>query len=190
MIQAQTLTEKYYALNAALNKFLKSYGVRSPVAKFGIDPATLKEKSKDQTAPASRYPYFQSFLLNPKATAWTTDRSGIFVRFEYQLSYFTSPDSELEKDSELFKPFHLARMAFSDVTLRAFLRVDDVTAESTTIADLMRLREEMGFSMVSGAPVPTAVLIAEMTAVCGYPVSVADPGLSTDLDHALQASFN
>lgn len=183
MIAAQTLQEKYYAMNSALNAVMVSFGVRCPVVKFGADPATVKAVVKDQTA--SRWPYMQSFILNPKVTAWTSDRSGIYTRFEYQLSFFTSPDNEFENDADLFKPYNLARMAFSDVSLKAFLRVDALTGASVTIADLLRLREETSFSMVSGAPVPKAVMTAEMAAVCGYPAHLSDPGISTDLDHAL-----
>lgn len=179
-MQSQTLTEKYYALNAALNVFLAGYDVRCPVIQFGIDPARIPVNGKDQNA--RRYPYMQSFILNPKATAWTSDRSGIYTRFEYQLSFFTSPESEYENVSELFKPFHLARMAFSDISLNTFLRVDEDTGASCTIADLLRLREEPSFSMQSGAPVPKAVLIAEMATVCGYPVHLPAPTISTDLN--------
>lgn len=180
---AQTLQEKYYAINAALNAFIKARGVRCPVSKFGIDPATLKATSKDQTV--SRYPYFQSFILNPKATAWTTDGSGIYTRFEYQLSFFTSPANELENDAALFLPFNLARMALSDVELQVLRRVDN-DGNSLFIADLIDLQEKTDFSMVSGAPVPTGVLLAKFTAVCGYPVHLPGPGISTDLDFALE----
>lgn len=178
----QTLQEKYYAINAALNAFIKSKSVRCPVVKYGIDPATLKDSAKDQTN--KRYPYFQSFILNPKATAWTSDGGGVYTRFEYQLSFFTSPANELENDAALFLPFNLARTALSDVELQVLRRVEN--GESVFIADLLDLREETNFGMVSGAPVPTGVLIARFATVCGYPVRVPGPGISTDLDFALE----
>lgn len=178
----QTLQEKYYAINAALNAFLKAKGVRCPVIKYGIDPATLKNNSKDQTN--NRYPYFQSFILNPKATAWTSDGGGVYTRFEYQLSFFTSPENEIENDAALFLPFNLARVALSDVNLQVLRRVSG--GESVFIADLLDLQENPDFSMVSGAPVPTGVLLAKFAAVCGYPVHFDGPGISTDLDFALE----
>ena len=180
---AQTLQEKYYAINAALNAFMKARGVRCPVIKFGVDPATLKASSKDQTD--SRYPYFQSFILNPKATAWTSDGGGIYARFEYQLSFFTSPENEFENDAALFLPFNLARMALSDVDQQVLCRVDE-DGNKLYIADLLDLQEKTDFSMVSGAPVPTGVLLAKFAAVCGYPVHLPGPGISTDLDFALE----
>jgi len=180
----QTITEKYYALNAALNAFLTAQGVNCPVIKFGVDPKTLQAVTKSQTV-APRYPYMQSFIMNPRPSGWTSDAGGIYTRFEYQLSFFTSPETEIQNDTEQWLPYHLARMAFSDISLNVFLRIDENTEQTVTIADLLRLREDPSFSMVSGAPVPKAVMIAEMAAVCAYPVRTPDPGISTDLDIAI-----
>lgn len=185
-MSGQTLQEKYYAINAALNRYLKSYSVRCPVYKYGIDPATLKNDAKDQTV--SRYPYMQTYVNNVRPQSWTKDSGGIYTRFEFQLSFFTSPENELENDMELFKPFDVARMAFSDIEAGALIRLDDGAASGVTIADLLSIREERDFRMVSGAPVPKAVLIAELAAVCGYPVHTPDPGISTDLDNAVSIS--
>lgn len=180
-----TLEEKYYAINAALNAWFETQEVRCPVVKFGVDPATLKASVRDQTN--SRYPYFQSFLMNPQPQAWTSSAAGVYTRFEYQLSFYTSPDNEFTNDAALWLPFNLARIALSDVSL-GVLSVDSNAAVAVTIADLLRVREERSFSMVSGAPVPRGVLIAEMAAVCSYPISTPDPGRSTDLDSAITIS--
>lgn len=185
----QTLQQKYYAINAALNTFLKSQGARCPVIKFGVDPATLKTASKDQTV--SRYPYMQAFILNPKPNAWTSRDAGIYTRFEYQLSFFTSPENELENDEDFFRPFQLARAAFSDVNFGVLLSVDTVTGKSVRIADVLDIREETSFHMVSGAPVPKAVLIVSMAAMCAYPsINIPDPTISTDIDNAWKFQEN
>jgi len=181
----QTLQEKYFSINAALNRYIKSYSLRCPVIKCGVDPATLKDSARDQTSARARYPYLQSHLMNVNPTAWTSDRSGIYTRFEYQLSFFTSPDTEIENDSELFKPFDVARMALSDINTGALLLVDETTGAQSSIADLLSIREERNFSMVSGAAVPRAVLVAKLATVCGYPVRTPDPGISTDLEDAI-----
>lgn len=187
-VKARTLIEKHYALNTCLSIFLKTRGVVCPVVQFGVDPATVKASSKDQTI--NRYSYIQTFILNPKPQAWTSYESGIYTRFEYQLSFFTSPENEFENMTELWKPYNLARTALSDISIGAFLTIDPATGSSVSIADLLNVREELAFGMVSGAPVPRAVMIAEMASVCAYPDTVADPGESTDLDLAISYNNN
>ncbi len=185
-MSGQTLEEKYYAINSAVARFLQSKNVRCPVIAFGIDPATLKDSLKDQTSQNARYPYLQSFLLSATAQPWTTFAGGIYTRFEYQLSFFTAPQIELENQASLFLPFNLAKIALTDISLGALLSVDSTPENPVTIADLLRIREERSFHMVSGAPVPKAVIVAEFAAVCAYPSpAVTDPGRSTDLDHAI-----
>lgn len=174
----QTLIQKYYAINDALQNFLESKNVRCPVIKFGVDPATLKFKLKDQTV--NRYPYIQTFIAKARSTAWTSDKSGIYTLFEFQLSFFTSPENEFENDVELYKPFYLAKIALSDIDLGVLKRIDDAATGGVMIANLQRIREENSFSMVSGAPVPKAVLIADFSCVCGYPVDLPGVGLSTN----------
>jgi len=187
-IKARTLIEKYYALNTCLSQFLKSRNAICPVVQFGVDPATIKASSKDQTV--NRYSYIQTFILNPKVQSWTSHEGGIYTRFEWQLSFFTSPDNEFENMTELWRPYNLARMALSDISLGAFLSIDPLTGLSVSIADLLNVREELASSMVSGAPVPRAVMIAEMASVCAYPDTVPDPGESTDLDLAISYNNN
>lgn len=184
-MSGQTLEEKYYAINTGIARYLRTQNVRCPLLAFGINAATLKEESKDQTAAKSRFPYLQSYLLSATSQPWTSQASGVYTRFEYQLSFFTAPQVEFENQAALFLPFNLAKMALTDISLGALLSVDSTPGNPVTIADLLRIREDRSFSMISGAPVPKAVLVAEFAAVCAYPVATFDPGISTDLDAAV-----
>lgn len=176
-----TLLQRYYAINRALNAYLVAQGVNCPIIKHGIDPATLKATSKAQT---TVYPYMQSFLLNPKPTAWTSQTSGILTTFEYQLSFFTAPQDEFANDATLFTPFEVAKNALSDVNAKV-LTVTGYAGAETTLADLLDIKHHYEFEMKSGSPRPAAFMIARMRAVCGYAKAVPEAELSTDIEGAI-----
>lgn len=183
MAEPQTLREKYYAINTVLNNWLVANGIRSPVYKFGVDPSTIKAATRDQNG--SRYPYFQSFLTPTNPTAWTLSAVGTYARFEYQLNFYTSPQSEFVNDAARFNPFFAAKMAFSDIDAK-LLVVPTASGQGVTIADVLSVREEYDFGMASGAPVPTAVLLVSMAAIVAAPIITPDPGTSTDVESALE----
>lgn len=185
-----TLIQKFYAINTALNLFLRGQGVRCQVIKYGVDPATTKVTSNDQTS--SRYPYMQTWIPDPpRPNAWTSRESGIYTRFKFQLNFYTAPEFEFENDALLYTPFNLARIAFSDVAMRV-LMMTDPEGNTFSIADVLKVHEPISFKMTSGSPVIQSVLLVEMATVCAYPEQaiLPDPGYATDLYDAIQWIFN
>lgn len=177
-----TLKQRYYGINAALNSYLVSKGQQCKVLKYGIDRATLKNSTSNQT---DKYPYLQTYVNNAKPVSWTNYENGVLTDFDFQISFFTSPATEFEKDDKLFEPFYIATNALSDARLK--LLQTTIGANVTTLADLISVRYTEEFGIVSGAPVPSAIFIAKMRAVCGY---VPDPsyvpvGYSTNIDQAI-----
>jgi hypothetical protein len=177
--------QRYYAINQALEAYLVSKSIICPVIKYGIDPATLKTNWKGQQY--DRFPYIQTFISNVKEVSWTSYFVGALTDFDFQVSFFTSPRTEFENDSEYFKPFDAVKNALSNVNLN-LLQTTSEDGKITTIADLVSKLYHYEFEMKSGAPVPAAFMICKMRAVCGYGDDLAepDPTLSTDLSEAIE----
>jgi hypothetical protein len=176
-----TLQERYYGINKSVRKFLRDNGFDVPIYKYGIDPATAKDDLKSQ---AKKYPYFQSFLIDPKPQSWTSFEKGRYTRFEYQLSFFTSPQTEFTNDGDLWKPFEAAQIAFSDAQSDV-LRIDPNDPDSSTYADVLDIRTKQDFGLVSGAVVPSGVIIVKLAAMIGYPMTIAPVGSASNIDAAI-----
>lgn len=175
-----TLMERYYGINEKLNQFLQSRYSDLKIYKYGVNPALLKSDLKKSE---KIYPYGLSYLTNINEKGWTSLESGIYTTFNYQVNYFTSPNTEFTNDSNLYKPFDLLKLALTDVNLK-ILEIDGYT-----LADIQKIEtSENNFNVVSGAIVPSRILIAKMSAVCGYPESIPQPTLATDTSKAL--TFN
>lgn len=184
-----TLHQRYYGINRALSSYLIDKGISCPIIKFGIDPATLKDRSKPQAG--FSYPYLQTFILNQKPVAFTSLESGTLTEFDFQVSFFTAPKDEYGNDADYFLPFTAVVNALSDVNLRLLEYYDHGTDKLTTYADLIApLMIEQQFGMKSGQGVPAAFLIAKMRAVCGYAIAPTEEAiLSTDLDSAFDPTM-
>lgn len=168
----KTIKGVYYALNAAIIAYLVSSFIECPLYKYGIDPATLGDNKNTQ---GIKYPYLQTFYMNVKQNSRTSKRSGILTNFDYQISFYTSINDETANDEEAFIPFEAVKNSFSDVDLNIF----------GDIASILSMQEVPDFQMRSGMPVPSAVLICKMRAICAYVVSVPDSTISTDLESAI-----
>ncbi len=177
-----TLLQRYYAINQKLNEYLESKNVKCPIIKYGIDVAILKTRFRDQKE--FTYPYMQTYIRQLTPHYWTSENAGILTEFEYQLSFFTSPDDEFINDTLHFVPFEAAKNALSDITVGLLETVDD-DGKETTIADLLSMQIHYEFEMRTGSPVPAAFLIAKFRAVCGYALDVPDATLATDIDDAV-----
>ncbi len=174
MKQKRTIHQVYYAINAAIISYLAENNIKASFYKTGIDPATLKtDRANLQTI---RYPYIQSTITNLDPQSWTSKESGIFTDFDYQLSFFTAPQSELENDSKYFYAFEVAKDALSDVNLNL---IGD-------IASIMSTNGPIDFQTKSGQSVPSAVMIYRMRSICAYRAIVEDSGTTTDLNGAIQ----
>jgi len=180
-----TLLQRYYAMNAALDKYLSDQQTNCPVIKYGIDPATLKTTFKDTRD--SVFPYIQTHISNVRPVAWTSLDSGIMTEFDYQLSFFTSPADETVNDAAYFIPFEVARIGLTDVN-RKVLSTFDTDGNEYTIANILDLKFHYEFEMKTGSPVPAAFLIARMRAVCAYvaEAGIVNPTESTDLFSGIQ----
>lgn len=176
-----TLLERYYGINRALNEYLVSRSITCPILKYGIDAAALKTATKSQIV---KYPYMQSYLMNPRPAAWTSEESGIMTEFEYQLNFYTAPTDEFSNDAGLYTPFEVAKNALSDVNARV-LAIPGYAGGETTWADLLDIKHSYDFAMKSGNPVPAAFMIARFRAVCAYAKDVPEAGPTTDLDDAI-----
>lgn len=186
MPEPLTLQERYYKINEALNNFFESQSLDCRVLKYGIDPATTKDNTNLQE---KKYPYFQSFLLNPKPQSWTDQQSGTYYEFEYQLSFFTSPRNETEDDIDEMRPFEIARIALCDIDLD-LLRIDPDDPSSGTYATVLDVKTPLSFKMVSGAVVPSGVLLVKMAAVVSYPITLPVVGDATNIDNAIVITEN
>ena len=163
-----TLFEKYYAINDRLNKFLQSRYSDLKILKFGIDVGTLRTNVKEIE---KVYPYAISYLTGIEEKAWTSYETGIYTVFTYQLNFFTSPKTEFTNDSVLQKAFDLVRVGLTDINLKTLEGVADLKSLQTS---------EMNLSIVSGAIVPSRILIAKFSTVCSYPETLGIPTLATD----------
>ena len=164
-----TLIEKYYAINEKLNQFLQSNYSDLKILKYGIDVATLKLNAKEIE---KVYPYAISYITSIEEKAWTSLETGCYTEFDLQISFFTSPKTEFTNDSVLMKAYDLLRVGLSDINLKVL----------GNVANLKRLRTSTNlFNVVSGAIVPSRVLIAQMSAICSYPLELGQPTEATDI---------
>jgi len=177
-----TLQERYYEINKRLRVFLRDNGFDVPVVKYGVDFATTKTETKSQDL---KYPYFQTHLKQSKPQSWTSNNGGQYTVFRYYVSFFASPKTEYIKDSENFKVFELARVAFSDVNAD-LLRIDPLDLDSGTLADVLDIEVDQDFGEVSGAIVPSGIIIVKMAAVIGYPINLPEPSDATNIDAAIE----
>ena len=92
-----TINEKYYAMNAALNKALKAKSQTAQVYKYGAVPRDTK------------YPYFQSIYRVTRRQPFASSVSGVLMDFEYSLNFFTAAVSDEANDAKLFEPYEIAR---------------------------------------------------------------------------------
>jgi hypothetical protein len=127
-----TIMQRYYAINQAIDSYLISKDIFCPVIKYGIDPATLKPKWKGKQY--DRFPYLQTFISNVKPQAWTSYYSGTLTDFDFQISFFTSPDNEFINDVNFFKPFEAVKNGLSNINLN-LLQTTSEDEKITTIAD-------------------------------------------------------
>jgi hypothetical protein len=156
------------------------------VIKYGIDPATLKAEWKGQAY--NRFPYIQTYISNAKAQQWTTFEAGTLTEWDFQASFFTSPEGqEFANDAVFFRPFEAIKNGLSNRRLNLLQTISN-DGKITTIADIYEpIQFHYDFQMKSGSPTPNAFMICKMRAVCGYGESLAepDPTLSTNLDEAI-----
>lgn len=92
-----TISEKYYAMNAALNAALRAHNVTCPVYKYGSAPENQK------------YPYIQTAYRVTKRQPFGSSVSGVLTDFEYSLNFFTAAAHERSNDAALFNPYEIAR---------------------------------------------------------------------------------
>jgi len=166
--------EKYYAINSAINKYLKSKSVDCPLIKYGIDRASVKANKKDTVE--NRYPYMQSHISNIQQQSWTAEANGILTKFDYQISFFTAPETEFTNDAKLFYPFELTKNILADTKLNIL----------NNIAVIRRTRGHYESNLKSGQGVPSAFIIYSMTAVCTYEAIVPESGGSTEVTGSIE----
>lgn len=181
-----TLMERYYGINKNLNKFLVANSVVCPVYKYGIDIATLKSNAKQAE---KIYPYAMTSVNNITTNAWTSEESGVYTRFDYQVNFFTSPKTEFTKDADLYDAFEFIKLALTDITKAVLQTFDLIENKITMLADILSLSELPGFTVTSGAIVPSMILIVKMAAVCGYPQVIGGDGYAVDISKALSYEF-
>ena len=94
-----TIIEKYYAMNAALNKALAAggSGLSVRVYKYGAVPK------------GASYPYFQSTYRVTHRQPFASSISGVLTDFEYTLNFFTAAPNDEINDAALFEPYEIAR---------------------------------------------------------------------------------
>lgn len=91
------ISEKYYAMNTALNQGLQAQGQTARVYKYGTVPNL------------SKYPYFQSSYRVTRRQPFASSESGVLTSFEYTLNFFTAAENDEDNDSALLNPYEIAR---------------------------------------------------------------------------------
>ena len=167
-----TLIEIYYKLNESLNAALRSQSVSCKVYKYGVNPAMINGASAKQS-----YPYIQTSYSVDFSHSHSTDESGILTDFDYQISFFTSPDSDFSNDSKIINTWEGVKNCVSDIRLNAF----------GDYASLMNHQEIDGFSDTSGMTLASKFLICKMRAVCSYHITGAKkPRKGTNFLHSIK----
>lgn len=168
-----TINEVYQDINLKINNYLTGLNISCPVIKYGIDPANLKTDKNNIVA--KTYPYIQAFINNIKEQAWASNGSGIYTKFDYQLSFFTAPEDEYSDDLKLYYPFEVVKNALSDVNL-------NLLGSTASITEKLGDHE---FNMKSGQPVSSRIVIYKMIAVCSYVKTIPEVGNATNIDAAI-----
>jgi len=159
-----TIYEKYYAMNAAINTYMKGKGISSPVYKYGIVP-------KNQP-----YPYFQTTIRVTYRQPHGTSQSGTLTNFEYTLNYFTAAKNENENDAALFIPYEVVREAIVSPNAPIWEGIANVYEHSETPE----------FSFKGGLEVLQKGLLFSCQAVVTH--ITEDEYTMTDVDEAVAAA--
>jgi len=171
-----TINEVYQDINLKINNYLLGLDISCPVIKYGIDLTNLKIDKNNIIE--KTYPYIQTFIKNIKEQAWTSNGSGIYTKFDYQLSFFTAPENEYSDDLKLFYPFEVVKNALSDVSL-------NLLGSTASITEKLGDHE---FNMKSGQPVSSRIVVYKMIAVCSYVKAIPEPGTATNIDSAIKVT--
>lgn len=146
-----TIAEKYYAMNEAINLFLKGESSTARVYKYG----TVMDKKP--------YPYFQSDYKVIDSQPFSTDESGRYTDFHYYLNFFTASKNERDNDAALFNVLEKAREAIGNPN-KLILR---------NIASVLRIEQTPEFAFRGGLEVLQKGLILACRAVCSHVLSVS-----------------
>jgi len=162
-----TITEKYYAMNNALNIALKAAGITARVYKYGVVP-------KDNS-----YPYFQS---SPRVTyrqPYAKESTGVYTEFEYILNFFTAAANDEVNDADLFIPYEAARELITSPDIFIW----------SGIADVLQHTETPQFNFKGGLEVLQRGLVFECQTVTTF-VLALHGGTEVSIDNVVDTIKN
>jgi len=162
-----TLAQTYYAMNAAVNLFLKAQGQGNVrVYKYG---AVVEEKKT--------YPYFQStYRFKSALQPFGNTESGTLTDFEYILNFFTAATSERDNDAELFNVLEMVKEGITN--LQYFIWRD--------IANIMSWDRTPEFSYKSGVEVLQSGLVFQMQKITSH--VLADIAVDSTIDNSVEVA--
>jgi hypothetical protein len=158
-----TINEKYYAMNAALNKALTAQSITARVYKYGAVPK------------GAAYPYFQSTYRVTRRQPFAKKSTGVLTDFEYILNFFTAKSSDEANDAKLFEPYETARECITSPD--SFIWKD--------IANILSHDETPEFSVKGGLEVLQRGLVFACQTVATF-VSVITGGKEITTDEVVE----
>jgi hypothetical protein len=159
-----TIIEKYYAMNAALNRAMVNLAVNAWVYKYGTVPKK------------ATYPYFQSTYRVTSRQPYASSVSGVLTDFEFILNFFTAAPSDEVHDAKLFEPYEIARE----------LITSPESAIWNSIATIFSHDETPEFSMKGGLEVLQRGLVFACQTVTTF-VSTIHGGVEITVDNVVDA---
>lgn len=165
-----TLTEVYYALNSAVNVFLRTQGETARLYAFGINPQQQKRRDDKPT-----YPYFQShYPTNIERPPHTTTDSKIITWFDYQVNFYAAPINEQYNAAALMSLFEKFMNGVQDT--RAQIWRD--------VASLQRIIGPVDIATRGGSVQVAFATTFRLAAVCSYALDIT-PYVPSTVDSAL-----
>lgn len=165
-----TLGQVYYALNTAVNQFLKSNGITARLYAFGINPQQQKAKADKAT-----YPYFQSrFPTNVDRPPHTTRDSAIITWFDYQLDFYAAPENSQYNAAEMLEVFEKVMNAIQDTRIQIW----------RDIASLQKITGPIDTTYEGGSVKISLTTIFRLAAVCSYTLDIT-PYVESSIDSVM-----
>lgn len=162
-----TLAQVYYALNTAVNEFLKAQGETARLYAFGINPAQQKANTE-----RPKYPYFQShYPTNIERPPHTTRQSAVITWFDYQLNFYTAPENEQYDAAALITLYEKVMNAIQDTRVQIW----------RDVASLQRITGPVDTAFTGGSVKISFATVFRLAAVCSYVLEVP-PYIPSSID--------
>lgn len=165
-----TLAQVYYALNTAVNQFLKEHGETARLYAFGINPAQQKARAEKP-----QYPYFQShFPTNVDRPGYTAPEHKIPTWFDYQLNFYAAPENEQYNAAALISLFDKVMNGIQDTRIQIW----------RDIASVQRIIGPVDTAFEGGSIKVAFATTFRLMSICSYVLEIP-PFVESSVDSAI-----